>query len=78
MKKNQTLAPIVVKHFKTILMLALGSLLFQGCVAFPPLIQVKHEHAAPKATASNDEVLKRLDAIDNRLNQIEKEARSNH
>jgi starvation-inducible outer membrane lipoprotein len=47
-------------------LLALTALAFQGCVAFPPLIQVEH-----KESASNQEVLKRLDAIDSRLNQLE-------
>jgi starvation-inducible outer membrane lipoprotein len=50
--------------------LALGSsaaLLLQGCIAFPPLIQVEH-----KDSANNQEIVKRLDAIDNRLNQLEK------
>ncbi len=48
----------------------LAALLLQGCIAFPPLIQV--EHKDNPNSASNQEVLKRLDAIDNRLNQLEK------
>ncbi len=46
---------------------SLAMTLLQGCVAFPPLIQVEHKEAA-----SNQEIVKRLDAIDNRLNQLEK------
>ncbi len=44
-----------------------AAILVQGCVAFPPLIQVEH-----KESVSNQDIMKRLDAIDNRLNQLEK------
>jgi hypothetical protein len=47
-------------------LLAFAALLQQGCVAFPPLIQVEH-----KDNPNNQEVIRRLDAIDNRLNQLE-------
>ena len=40
--------------------------LLPGCVAIPPLIQVQHKDG-------NDEVLRRLDAIDRRLDTLEKE-----
>jgi hypothetical protein len=40
----------------------------QGCVAIPPLIQVQHKEAA----VSNDEVMKRLDSIDRRLDRLER------
>ncbi len=53
-----------------LLTLAFGTLcaaLLQGCVSFPPLIQVEH-----KDTASNQDIARRLDAIDHRLDQIEK------
>ena len=48
-------------------LLSLGVVLFPGCVAFPPLIQVEHKESA----ASNQEIMKRLDAIDHRLDQLE-------
>lgn len=55
-----------------ILALVFGALLLQGCVAFPPLVQVEHKHAAPPpGPASNDEVLRRLDTIDQRLQKLE-------
>ena len=41
--------------------------LLQGCVAFPPLIQVEHKHPP-----ENQELIRRLDAIDQRLDQLEK------
>jgi hypothetical protein len=46
--------------------LALGALLLQGCIAFPPLVQVEH-----KDSPSNAEVIRRLDAIDHRLDQLD-------
>jgi uncharacterized lipoprotein YajG len=42
-------------------------LLVAGCVAFPPLISVEHKDSP----AGNAEVVKRLDAIDHRLDQLE-------
>lgn len=48
--------------------LALTTLLLQGCIAFPPLIQVEHKDG------TNQEVLHRLDAIDHRLDQLEQKA----
>jgi len=48
--------------------LGLAAVLLPGCVAFPPLIQVEH-----KETVSNQDIVKRLDAIDSRLDKIEKE-----
>ncbi len=47
-----------------------SAVLLQGCVAFPPLIQVEHKDTPNN---NNQEIVKRLDAIDNRLNQLEKE-----
>ena len=40
--------------------------LLQGCIAFPPLVQVEH-----KDNPSDQQILQRLDAIDHRLDQIE-------
>jgi len=49
--------------------LLLGSaFLIQGCIAFPPLIQVEHKDASPNM---NREVMQRLDAIDHRLGELE-------
>ncbi len=45
----------------------LAALLLQGCIAFPPLVQVEH-----KDSVSNQDIAKRLDAIDHRLTQLEK------
>lgn len=45
----------------------LAALLLQGCIAFPPLIQVEH-----KESITNQEIVKRLDAIDHRLTELEK------
>ena len=50
------------------MLLVAAGLLLQGCIAFPPLIQVEHKDAP---VDSNKEVLKRLDAIDQRLTQLE-------
>ena len=44
----------------------LSALLLQGCIAFPPLVQVEH-----KDSANNQEILRRLDAIDHRLGKLE-------
>lgn len=56
--------------YPKILLLVLGTVILPGCIAFPPLIQVEHKHDAP--ANSQDEVIKRLDAIDQRLNELEK------
>jgi len=50
--------------------LGLAVLLLPGCVAFPPLIQVEH-----KESISNQDIVKRLDAIDRRLDKMEKETK---
>jgi starvation-inducible outer membrane lipoprotein len=44
----------------------LAGLLLQGCIAFPPLIQVEH-----KDVNGNQEIMRRLDSIDQRLTQLE-------
>ena len=46
---------------------ALTAVLLQGCVSIPPLIQIEH-----KESVSNQDLGRRLDAIDHRLDQIEK------
>ncbi len=56
-----------MKNKKLLLLLSgAAGVLVQGCVAFPPLIQVEH-----KDTAGNQEIMRRLDAIDQRLGQLE-------
>ena len=56
---------------KTILLLiGLSASLLQGCIAFPPLIQVQHKDAPQP----QQEVLQRLDAIDHRLEKLEQHA----
>lgn len=54
------------KHLLTLVILPALALLLQGCIAFPPLIQVEH-----KDSPSDQEVLRRLDSIDARLAAIE-------
>jgi hypothetical protein len=49
--------------------LALLALACQGCIAFPPLIQVEH-----KDSPEDKEILRRLDAIDRRLDAIEQKS----
>jgi hypothetical protein len=53
-------------------LLSAGLLLSQGCLSFPPLVQVEHKHEAENPAPSNAEIMRRLDSIDQRLNQIEK------
>jgi starvation-inducible outer membrane lipoprotein len=43
-----------------------GLVLLQGCIAFPPLIQVEH-----KDNPANQDLMRRLDAIEHRLDAIE-------
>jgi hypothetical protein len=45
----------------------LVAMLLQGCIAFPPLIQVEHKDSPP-----DTEVVKRLDSIDHRLDEMER------
>ena len=54
-----------------LLLLAVTCVLLQGCIAFPPLISVEHKES-PAAANANQEILRRLDAIDHRLDQLEK------
>lgn len=48
------------------LMAISGLVLLQGCIAFPPLIQVEHKDAPP-----NQDIVRRLEAIEHRLDAIE-------
>jgi starvation-inducible outer membrane lipoprotein len=57
-----------MNRLNSYLYIAALALLLQGCIAFPPLIQVEHKDSPPQ----NQEILKRLDAIDHRLDAIEK------
>jgi hypothetical protein len=50
----------------TLAFVALTAVLLQGCIAFPPLIQVEH-----KDSPNTQELMRRLDAIDHRLDQLE-------
>ena len=52
-----------------LLLLAAATILVQGCVSFPPLVQVEH-----KDSAGNQEIIRRLDAIDQRLGQLEQKS----
>ena len=51
---------------------SLTALLLQGCIAFPPLVQVEH-----KDSANNQEILRRLDSIDHRIGKLEQKAEKN-
>jgi len=51
---------------RSTLVLASSLTLLPGCIAFPPLIQVEH-----KDSRQDQEIIKRLDAIDQRLSQLE-------
>jgi hypothetical protein len=53
----------------TLALAFLMMLLLQGCIAFPPLVQVEH-----KDSANNEEIIRRLDAIDRRLGKLEQKA----
>lgn len=57
----------------TLAFLTLTALLLQGCVAFPPLVQVEHK----ENPNNNQEVLRRLDAIDHRLTRLERQQDKN-
>ncbi len=45
---------------------ALFAALVQGCISLPPIVQVEH-----KDNPNNQEVVRRLDRIDQRLDQLE-------
>lgn len=50
-------------------LLSFAAVLLQGCIAFPPLVQVEH-----KDSPGNQEIVRRLDAIDHRLDQLEQKS----
>jgi starvation-inducible outer membrane lipoprotein len=50
------------------LWLLLLAILSPGCVSIPPLIQVQHKDG------NNSDLVRRLDSIDRRLDQLEKKA----
>ena len=61
---DRTLQIIMKRNYPKLLLLVLGMTALQGCIAFPPLIQVEHkENADPN---------RRLDDIERRLERIEK------
>ena len=54
-------------------LLILGVLaLLPGCLSFPPLIQVEHKEGA----TNNDDIKRRLDSIDRRLDKMEKDIKA--
>ena len=57
-----------MKKMAALSLLVLTAALLQGCIAFPPLIQVEHKESA----ATNKELMQRLDSIDQRLAELEK------
>jgi hypothetical protein len=50
----------------------IGSMLGQGCIMFPPLVNVESKESK-ESNAQNQELKKRLDAIDKRLADLEKQ-----
>jgi hypothetical protein len=66
------LKEFLMKNMSVRLLLLVAALVsLQGCIAFPPLIQVEHKESPNKA--ANDEILRRLDAIDRRLDKLEQQ-----
>ena len=64
-----------MKNMSLRLLLLVAALVsLQGCIAFPPLIQVEHKDSPDKA--ANDEILRRLDAINQRLDKLEQKEES--
>ncbi len=49
--------------------------LMPGCVSIPPLIQVEHKETVSPST-SNDDIKRRLDSIDRRLDKMEKDIKA--
>ena len=57
----------MTKFYSRLFAVAALSIVLQGCVAFPPLIQVEHKDDGK----SNADIASRLDRIDERLNKLE-------
>ncbi len=51
---------------------ALLGMLVQGCISLPPIVQVEH-----KDNPNNQEIVHRLDRIDQRLDQLEQRSAQN-
>ena len=58
------------KIIRLMLLLTLAQLL-QGCLALPPLVHVQHREAKAAPSKDDQELLRRLDAIDERLSKME-------
>ncbi len=58
---------------KLILTGTLLLLVAAGCVSLPPLVKVEHKET--QNAANNDATAKRLDAIDQRLGQLEQKSK---
>ncbi len=54
-----------------LVLLGAGLLMVQGCIAFPPLVQVERKEST-QPPPPNPEMMRRLDSIDRRLNDLEK------
>jgi starvation-inducible outer membrane lipoprotein len=52
--------------------LLLAAPLLTGCVSIPPLIQVQHTEKQPPPQIQSGDISSRLDAIDRRLDSMEK------
>ena len=63
-----------------VMTLAGAMLALQGCIALPPLIQVERKDAPANNNSNsnnnNEEIIKRLDAINNRLEKLEQQQQS--
>jgi hypothetical protein len=50
-----------------VLFLSIIAVTLQGCIAFPPLVQVEHK----ESPQNQQEIIRRLAAIDHRLDALE-------
>ena len=73
-RKSTLVKPMKAKS-AVLLFLACATLLLPGCIAFPPLIQVEHKEP-PNKHDTNAELMRRLDSIDQRLDQLERKPES--
>lgn len=54
------------------IILAIGVLSFtSGCISIPPLVNVTHEHQG-EGKSSEDKILNKLDALEKRLEKMER------